>query len=76
MSLKTDLAVIALQRQVAALEARIAAVETNSAYAETGIEVRHVGRGKYGVFKSGERVTDTVMTRTEADTYAQNMGNA
>jgi hypothetical protein len=33
--------------------------------------VKHIGRGKFGVFKDGERITIEPMTREEAEAYAQ-----
>lgn len=33
--------------------------------------VKHIGRGKFGVFKSGVRLTDLPMTREEAEAFAR-----
>lgn len=33
--------------------------------------VKHIGRGKFGVFKDGARLTDQPMTREEAEAFAR-----
>lgn len=37
---------------------------------EMGLIVKHIGRGRFGVFKDGARITIEPMTREEAEAFA------
>lgn len=37
---------------------------------ENNLIVKHIGRGRFAVFKDGERLTTEPMTREEAEAYA------